>query len=76
MTIEERVRKVLIDAGIDPEKITLESDIINDLGADSLNFIEIVMAMEEEFDIEISDDDAKKLRTVQDFINYAKDHAK
>ncbi len=57
-TIEERVRKVIADTlGVEPEKITPESSLVYDLGADSLDTIEVIMALQEEFDIEIPDED-------------------
>ena len=55
---------------MDPEKVKLESKFIEDLGADSLDIVELVMAMEEEFDIEIPDEDAEKLKTVNDVQTY------
>jgi len=71
MTVEEKVRKVIADTlGIKEEKITPESSIIDDLGADSLDTVELVMDLERKFRIEISDEDAEKLRTVQDIIDY------
>ena len=56
--------------GVDPERVKPESSFIDDLGADSLDIVELVMAMEEEFDIEIPDEDAEKLRTVADVTKY------
>ena len=61
--------------GIDEEDIKLEASFVDDLGADSLDIVELVMALEEEYDIEIPDEDAEKIQTVQDAINYIKDHA-
>ncbi len=55
---------------MDPERVKPESSFIDDLGADSLDIVELVMAMEEEFEIEIPDEDAEKLRTVQDVMKY------
>jgi acyl carrier protein len=55
---------------VDPERVKPESSFIDDLGADSLDIVELVMAMEEEFEIEIPDEDAEKLRTVQDVMKY------
>ena len=60
--------------GIDEEDIKLEASFVDDLGADSLDIVELVMALEEEYDIEIPDEDAEKIQTVQDAINYIKDH--
>lgn len=56
--------------GVDSDRVKPEASFIDDLGADSLDIVELVMAMEEEFDIEIPDEDAEKLRTVQDVLKY------
>ncbi len=70
-TIEKKVKEMIVDSlGIDPEKITNESSFVDDLGADSLDTVELVMAFEEEFDVEIPDEDAEKLTTVGDAISY------
>jgi acyl carrier protein len=69
--IEKKVREMIIDSlGIDPEKISTDSSFVDDLGADSLDTVELVMAFEEEFDVEIPDEDAENLATVGDAINY------
>ena len=69
--IEEQVKKIVVDhLGIDESKVTTESKFIDDLGADSLDTVELVMAFEEKFEIEISDDAAETILTVQDAINY------
>ncbi len=60
--------------GVDESQITPEAKFIDDLGADSLDTVELVMALEEEFDIEISDEEAEKLITVQKVIDYLEDH--
>jgi len=74
MSLEERVKNLVISQlGVDAEKVTTDSSFIDDLGADSLDTVELVMAFEEEFDMEISDDDAQKLRTVGDVVTYLKD---
>ena len=71
MSLEERVKNLVItQLGIDADKVTTDSAFIDDLGADSLDTVELVMAFEEEFDIEIPDDDAQKMRTVSDAIKY------
>lgn len=69
--IEETVKKIVSEQlGVDLEKVVNEASFIDDLGADSLDTVELVMALEEEFDQEIPDEDAEKIRTVQDAINY------
>jgi acyl carrier protein len=60
--------------GVDENQITPEASFVDDLGADSLDTVELVMAFEEEFDVEIPDEDAEKIRTVQDVINYLNSH--
>ena len=74
MTVETKVKKVIAEKipGIDIEDIVPEASLIEDLGADSLTIVELVMSMEEVFEIEIDDDDAEKLLTVQDAINFIK----
>ena len=71
MSNEERVKKIVAEQlGSGEDEITNESSFIDDLGADSLDTVELVMALEEEFDIEIPDDDAEKIATVQAAIDY------
>ena len=78
MTSEEifdKVKKIIVDQlGVAEANITLESSFIDDLGADSLDIVELIMALEEEFDIEIPDEDAEKVVTVSDVVDYIKDH--
>jgi len=62
--------------GVDEGEVVSSSSFVDDLGADSLDQVELVMALEEAFDLEISDDDAEKIRTVQDAIDYIDKHAK
>jgi acyl carrier protein len=70
--IFEKVQEIIVNQlGIDKEEVTLESDI-DDLGADSLDFVEMLMAVEEEFDIEITDDEAEAIDTVGDFVECIK----
>jgi acyl carrier protein len=70
-SIEKKVKEMIVDSlGIDPEKISSESSFVDDLGADSLDTVELVMAFEEEFGVEIPDEDAEKLITVGDAIAY------
>jgi len=69
--IEQRVRKIVSEQlGADDDKVKNESSFIDDLGADSLDTVELVMALEEEFDTEIPDDEAEKITTVQQAIDY------
>jgi acyl carrier protein len=71
MSLQPKVMKIIEEQlGVDPECVKPESSFIDDLGADSLDIVELVMAMEEEFEIEIPDEDAEKLRTVQDVMKY------
>ena len=74
MTVETKVKKVIAQKipGIDIEDIVPEASLIEDLGADSLTIVELVMTMEEIFEIEIDEDDAEKLLTVQDAIDFIK----
>ena len=71
MSIEQKVSKIIKEQlGVDAERIKPEASFIDDLGADSLDIVELVMAMEEEFDMEIPDEDAEKLKTVDDVTKY------
>ena len=71
--IEEKVKEIIAEQlGIEVEQIKPESKFVDDLGADSLDVVELIMAFEEAFDIEIPDDDAEKIQTVEDVINYIK----
>jgi acyl carrier protein len=70
-TIEERVKKIVCDQmGTTPDKISLETSFINDLGADSLDTVELVMEFEDEFEINIPDEDAEKIQTVGAAVTY------
>ncbi len=72
--IEQRVKEIIADQlGESVENITPEKDFVQDLGADSLDVVELVMALEEEFGIEIPEEDAEKIKTVGDAINYIKE---
>jgi len=67
----ERVTKIVVDRlGVEESEVTLEASFKDDLGADSLGVVELVMELEDEFDMEISDDDAEKISTVGDAVNY------
>lgn len=71
----ERVKKIVVDRlGVEESVITLESNFKEDLDADSLDVVELVMELEDEFDIEISDEDAEKIATVGDVVNYIGSH--
>ena len=71
MSVEEKVKEIIIDQlGVDDKQVTATASFIDDLGADSLDTVELVMALEEEFDIEIPDDEAEKIAKVQDAIEY------
>ena len=73
MSHEDRVKEIIVEQlGVDPGEVTNEASFIDDLGADSLDTVELVMAFEEEFDIEIPDEDAEKLVTVGAAIDYLK----
>ena len=73
MALEERVQQIIVEQlGVSKEEVSAEASFIDDLGADSLDIVELVMAMEEEFDIEIPDDDAEKIQTLGDAIRYLK----
>ncbi len=72
-SIEERVTKVVVEQlGVNENQVTAAASFVDDLGADSLDTVELVMALEEEFDAEIPDDDAEKITKVQDAIDYIK----
>ena len=71
----ERVKSVIFDQlGADESAVTLNASFVDDLGADSLDIVELIMGLETEFDIEIPDEEAEKIRTVGDAVNYIKDH--
>ncbi len=73
MEIFDKVRDILVEQlGIKPEEVTQEASLQDDLGADSLDVVELVMTFEEEFDLRISDEDAEKISTVADAVNYIK----
>ena len=70
-TAEQKVFDIIVEQlKVSPEEVLLEASFIQDLGADSLDLVELIMAMEEEFGLEISDEDAEKIQTVQDAVNY------
>jgi acyl carrier protein len=74
-SLEERVKEIIVEQlGVDASEVTPDASFINDLGADSLDTVELVMALEEEFDLEIPDEEAEKLDTVGKAIDYIKKH--
>ena len=71
MNLEEKVKNLVVtQLGVDADKVTKDSSFVDDLGADSLDTVELVMAFEEEFDMEIPDEDAQKMRAISDVIDY------
>jgi len=75
MSIEERVKKIIVEQlGVKEEDVKPEASFVEDLGADSLDTVELVMALEEEFDIEIPDEEAEKITTVQSAIDYVQNN--
>ncbi len=74
--LEERVKKIITEQlAVDAAEVTPQAQFVQDLGADSLDTVELVMALEEEFDIEIPDEDAEKIKTVGEAVSYIKDKA-
>jgi acyl carrier protein len=75
--VEEKVKSIIVEQlGVDEGEVTSNASFVDDLGADSLDTVELVMAFEEAFDIEIPDEDAEKIRTVKDAIEYIDKHGK
>jgi acyl carrier protein len=73
MSVEDKVKKIIAEKlGVDLAEVVPEASFIDDLGADSLDLVELIMSMEEEFDTDISDEDAEKIQTVQDAVNFVK----
>ena len=76
-SVEEKVKHIIVEQlGVDEDEVKPEASFVDDLGADSLDVVELVMALEEEFGLEISDEDAEKLSTVQHAVDYIQGHVK
>jgi acyl carrier protein len=76
-SVEERVKQIIVEQlGVDEAEVTSKASFVDDLGADSLDTVELVMAFEEAFDVAIPDEDAEKIRTVADAVSYIEAHAK
>jgi acyl carrier protein len=74
--LEDRIKEIIVEQlGVDPAEVIVDASFVNDLGADSLDTVELVMAFEEEFGIEIPDEEAEKIQTVGNAIEYIKAHA-
>ncbi|MBI4971350.1 MAG: acyl carrier protein [Candidatus Omnitrophica bacterium] len=77
MAVNDKITEIIVEQlGVKPEEVTPEASFVDDLGADSLDTVELVMALEEEFGIEIPDEDAEKIQTVGDAIKYIEEKAK
>jgi acyl carrier protein len=75
-SVEERVKKIIVEQlGVKEDEVTNAASFVDDLGADSLDTVELVMALEEEFGVEIQDDEAEKITTVQQAIDYVSEHS-
>ena len=73
MSVEDKVKKIIAEKlGVDLDEVVPSASFVDDLGADSLDLVELIMSMEEEFDIDIPDEDAEKILTVQDAIEYTR----
>jgi acyl carrier protein len=74
-SVYERVRSIVAERlGVDEDKVTMDAEFIGDLNADSLDLVEVIMAMEQEFDLEIKDEEAENIRTVADAVNFIEEH--
>jgi len=77
MSVEDRVKSIIVEQlGVDADEVQPEASFVEDLGADSLDTVELIMAFEEEFGVEISDDEAEKIRKVKDAVEYIEKHTK
>jgi acyl carrier protein len=74
-SVYDRVRSIVAERlGVEEDKVTMDAEFIGDLNADSLDLVEVIMAMEQEFDLEIKDEDAENIRTVSDAVDYITEH--
>lgn len=74
-SVYERVRGIVAERlGVDEDKVTMDAEFIGDLNADSLDLVEVIMALEQEFEVEIKDEDAENIRTVSDAVQYITEH--
>ena len=77
MAVAEKVKGIIVEQlGVDEEEVTLDASFVDDLGADSLDTVELVMAFEEEFHLEIPDEDAEKITRVKEAVDYIQSHSK
>ena len=77
MAVADKVKSIIVEQlGVDEEEVTADASFVDDLGADSLDTVELVMAFEEEFGIEIPDEDAEKITSVKEAVGYVESHAK
>ncbi len=75
MSVEDKVKKIIAEKlSVDMEEVVPDASFVDDLGADSLDLVELIMSMEEEFDMDISDEDAEQIATVKDAIDYINSH--
>jgi acyl carrier protein len=75
-SVYERVRSIVAERlGVEEDKVTMDAEFIGDLNADSLDLVEVIMAMEQEFDLEIKDEEAENIRSVSDAVNYIEEHS-
>ncbi|MCL5773252.1 MAG: acyl carrier protein [Firmicutes bacterium] len=75
MSVLDRVKKIVVEQlGVDEEQVTSNASFTDDLGADSLDIVELVMALEQEFNLEIPDEDAEKISNIQDAVQYIQEH--